>query len=299
MDKNLTNFDSNLHIKLSNQESIKGIIHISHGMGEHIGRYKWLIKNLNNDGYHVISNDHRGHGTKITDFSSQGYFSNSQGFKKVSDDLVDLVDIVNSNYPDINQYMIAHSMGSWISLSALIDSMKIDGLILSGSGYVSKHIIFMQCIALNISEFFYGDKSESLLMHKITFENYNNYFKPTNTNSDWISSDSESVSDYEADPLCGFKSKINLWKNMTKIFLRVFKFSSYKKVNKNLPIYIISGAEDPVGGFGKNVNKLFLFLSKIFSNVTLDIIESARHEVFSETNKQKSYNKVINFLESI
>jgi alpha-beta hydrolase superfamily lysophospholipase len=299
MDKNLTNFDCNLHIKLSNQESIKGIIHISHGMGEHIGRYKWLIKNLNNDGYHVISNDHRGHGTKITDFSSQGYFSNSQGFKKVSDDLVDLVDIVNSNYPDINQYMIAHSMGSWISLSALIDSMKIDGLILSGSGYVSKHIIFMQCIALNISEFFYGDKSESLLMHKITFENYNNYFKPTNTNSDWISSDSESVSDYEADPLCGFKSKINLWKNMTKIFLRVFKFSSYKKVNKNLPIYIISGAEDPVGGFGKNVNKLFLFLSQIFSNVTLDIIENARHEVFSETNKQKSYNKVVNFLESI
>jgi alpha-beta hydrolase superfamily lysophospholipase len=268
-------------------------------MGEHIGRYKWLIKNLNNDGYHVISNDHRGHGTKITDFSSQGYFSNSQGFKKVSDDLVDLVDIVNSNYPDINQYMIAHSMGSWISLSALIDNMKIDGLILSGSGYISKHIIIMQCIALNISEFFYGDKSESLLMHKITFENYNNYFKPTNTSSDWISSDSKSVSDYEADPLCGFKSKINLWKNMTKIFLRVFKLSSYKKVNKNLPIYIISGAEDPVGGFGKNIKKLFLFLSKIFSNVTLDIIESARHEVFSETNKQKSYNKVINFLESI
>ena len=151
MDKNLTNFDSNLHIKLSNKEFIKGIIHISHGMGEHIGRYKWLIKNLNNDGYHVISNDHRGHGTKITDFSSQGYFSNSQGSKKVSDDLVDLVDIVNSNYPDINQYMIAHSMGSWISLSALIDNMKIDGLILSGSGYISKHIIIMQCIALNLS----------------------------------------------------------------------------------------------------------------------------------------------------
>ena len=43
----------------------------------------------------------------------------------------------------------------------------------------------------------------------------------------------------------------------------------------------------------------YQMLSKIFSNVTLDIIESARHEVFSETNKQKSYNKVINFLESI
>ena len=43
----------------------KGVFIISHGMAEHMGRYQWLISKLNNDGYHVISRDHRGHGINI------------------------------------------------------------------------------------------------------------------------------------------------------------------------------------------------------------------------------------------
>ena len=43
----------------------KGIFIISHGMAEHMGRYQWLISQLNNDGYHVISRDHKGHGINI------------------------------------------------------------------------------------------------------------------------------------------------------------------------------------------------------------------------------------------
>ena len=43
----------------------KGVLIISHGMAEHIGRYKWLTSKLNLDGYHVISKDHRGHGRNI------------------------------------------------------------------------------------------------------------------------------------------------------------------------------------------------------------------------------------------
>mgnify|MGYP003307272241 FL=1 len=50
---------------LSESPNPKGIIHISHGMAEHIKRYKWIINKLNIDGYHVISIDHRGHGKRV------------------------------------------------------------------------------------------------------------------------------------------------------------------------------------------------------------------------------------------
>ena len=50
---------------LSNISDPKGIVHICHGKAEHIGRYEWLISKLNDDGYHVISIDHRGHGKRI------------------------------------------------------------------------------------------------------------------------------------------------------------------------------------------------------------------------------------------
>ena len=56
---------------LSESPNPKGIIHICHGMAEHIKRYKWLINKLNKDGFHVISIDHRGHGNRIKNPLSQ------------------------------------------------------------------------------------------------------------------------------------------------------------------------------------------------------------------------------------
>ena len=77
---------------LSSTSEAKGIVHISHGKAEHIGRYKWLISMLNEDGYHVISIDHRGHGNRINNKRSIGIFSNSLGWKKVVMDLKTLID---------------------------------------------------------------------------------------------------------------------------------------------------------------------------------------------------------------
>jgi len=33
----------------------KGVIVISHGMAEHLGRYDWFINQLNHDGFHVYA----------------------------------------------------------------------------------------------------------------------------------------------------------------------------------------------------------------------------------------------------
>ena len=83
-----TSIDNNYIYKfLSNSENLKGIIHISHGKGEHIGRYSWLIKKLNSDGYHVISQDHRGHGKWIKNGHPKGIFANFNGWEIITQDL--------------------------------------------------------------------------------------------------------------------------------------------------------------------------------------------------------------------
>ena len=66
---------SYLYVHLSNMSQPKGIVHICHGKAEHIGRYKWLTSKLNNDGYHVISIDHRGHGNRRPAASIHGRFA--------------------------------------------------------------------------------------------------------------------------------------------------------------------------------------------------------------------------------
>ncbi|MDA1083821.1 MAG: alpha/beta hydrolase, partial [Proteobacteria bacterium] len=53
--------------------NIYGVVHISHGMAEHVGRYKWLISKFNQEGYHVYAANHRGHGSWINTDNPKGF----------------------------------------------------------------------------------------------------------------------------------------------------------------------------------------------------------------------------------
>ena len=118
MDSILTNkFD--IYENKSLNKDIRGIIHISHGMAEHIKRYEWLTQKLNSDGFHVISIDHRGHGTWIKRGEIPGYFNRKNGWKTVVDDLEELIIVTNNKYPNIKQYLLGHSMGSYVALSLI------------------------------------------------------------------------------------------------------------------------------------------------------------------------------------
>ena len=282
---------------LSSSINPKGIVHICHGMAEHIGRYNWLIKKLNDDGYHVISIDHRGHGNRIGD-NPKGFFDEQNGWNLVVEDLSLLIKKSKQEHPNLKQFVLAHSMGSWIALSALQSNIGIDGLILSGSSKPSKFIILIQKILIKIQILFFGKKSVSLFLDNITLGSYNNFFKPNRTKKDWISSDDDNVDNYIADSLCGFPVTNGLWHDLANGILKVFKKNNYSLSDNSIPIFIISGSKDPVGENGKGVIRLNNFLSNIFSDVSIKIVDEARHEVFSETTKENSYNTLIKFIET-
>ena len=97
MNINITNSKSGYYEFLSANDDVNGLMIISHGMAEHIGRYKWLISQLNADGYHVIASDHRGHGANILNGSTPGLFSLQDGWNKVSNDLLDTIIMLKIN----------------------------------------------------------------------------------------------------------------------------------------------------------------------------------------------------------
>ena len=286
-----------IYKNLSSSINPKGIVHICHGMAEHIGRYNWLIKKLNDDGYHVISIDHRGHGNRIGD-NPKGFFDEQDGWNMVVEDLSVLIEMSKQDYPDLKQFLIAHSMGSWIALSALQNNIAIDGLILSGSSKPAKLMIIIQKILIKIQILLFGKKSVSIFLDNITLGSYNNFFKPNRTKKDWISSDNDNVDNYVDDDLCGFPVTNGLWHDLANGILKVFNINNYSLSENSIPIFIISGSKDPVGENGKGVMRLYKFLSNIFTSVSIKIIDEARHEVFSETTKENSYNMLIKFIEN-
>ena len=280
-----------------NQE-INGIVVISHGMAEHIGRYHWLIKKLNQDGYHVLANDHRGHGINITNGMTPGFFSSKNGWNKVGNDLVKTINIANNINDNLNCYLLAHSMGSWIALSLLDKELKIDGLILTGSSKLPKLSIYLQLLIVKLEILINGYKARSKLIDNMTLRKFNSLFKPNKTPNDWISSDLESVNNYTNDPLCGFIVTNSLWNDLCKGFLQIFNKNFYHNINSNIPILIMSGRDDAANNSGKLATKLYEFLSSIFKNISIEIIENARHEIFTELNKNISYDKFLSFIKN-
>ena len=58
----------------------------------------------------------------------------------------------------------------------------------------------------------------------------------------------------------------------------------------------MTGESDQATQNSKLTLHLYNFLTSIFNNVSFKVIKNARHEIFSELNKNYSYNNLLLFL---
>ena len=74
------------------ETEIKAVLLISHGMAEHVARYKHFADLLTKDGFAVYGEDHRGHG-KTAQLAKEegkgdfGFLAEKDGFFRVVDDI--------------------------------------------------------------------------------------------------------------------------------------------------------------------------------------------------------------------
>lgn len=69
-------------------------------------------------------------------------------------------------------------------------------------------------------------------------------------------------------------------------------------MNKYLPILIISGEMDPVGGYGKGVEKVYRKLSDCgVYDLKMKLYFGARHELINEVNKEEVFADILNWIE--
>ena len=161
MDRNMTN--SLYFENFTNEINPKGVFIISHGMAEHMGRYKWLISKLNGDGYHVLSRDHKGHGININNGDTQGFFAENNGWLKVRDDLKETINYAEIKFPNLPCFLLGHSMGSWIAMSILNEKSSIKALILTGSSKLPKLAIILNFIIVKLDIIINGKFNKSTL----------------------------------------------------------------------------------------------------------------------------------------
>jgi alpha-beta hydrolase superfamily lysophospholipase len=153
----------------------RGTVVISHGLGEHSGRYEHVARFFEEQDYDVVRYDHYGHG------NAPGKRGSLPHRRKLLDDLATVIDGIERKGELI---LFGHSMGGAIAAQFVAEQIRpVDRLILTSPA-----------LATHIGRF---DRLMVKLLHRIL----PNLPRRNGLDATKISHDPEVVASYKSDPL--------------------------------------------------------------------------------------------------
>ena len=279
---------------------VRAVVQIVHGIAEHIARYDDFMSFLASNGLVAVGTDHLGHGKSIESDEQTGFFAYDNGWDYVVRDEEVLRLAMHENYPELPIIVFGHSMGSFMARTLLIRYPDaFNAAIISGTGNQGAALVNGGLIMGNLVTGLKGAHHYSKFLNNLAFGSYNKIYDNPKTEYDWLSRDEANVQKYIDDPLCGFIPSCSLFRDM----MTGVKFITNKKnltaMNKNMPVYFMSGDMDPVGECGKGVQKAYNnFLEAGMKDVSIKLYPGGRHEMLNEINKDEVYTDILAWLDS-
>jgi alpha-beta hydrolase superfamily lysophospholipase len=276
------------------------ILQITHGMAEHMERYDLFARYLASQNILVICSDHPGHGRSAPDEKHLGFFAEKEGWQKALKDLHNITEQVREQYPTLPIVLFGHSMGSFFArtYSAAYGS-ELRAAIYSGTAGgnpVLPVARFLAARSVRRNGPYYRDPFLAKLMSRGFLDRI---LSPASKNA-WLTRDHDIVSAYDADPLCGFAFTAAGYRDLFDLLKAIQGPKWARRVPTNLPIWLFSGADDPVGGFGIGVESVHkLLVSTGHANVKVTLYPEGRHEMLNEINKMDVFADVLVYLESL
>ncbi|MDA8269296.1 MAG: alpha/beta hydrolase [Actinomycetota bacterium] len=244
----------------------RAAVHLAHGMGEHARRYDHVAAALTGAGYEVWADDHRASGRTGAEGPGLGNLG-PRGMEGALDALHAVTRQVAAAHPGLPVHLVGHSWGSFLAQRfAERWGAELAGLVLSGSTLLAEPYI-------NLGDF-------------------NAPFEPAATPYDWLSRDAEVVRRYVEDPWCGFEVAFDM------LELLPLAMPPAEGVPKGLPVLVVNGTDDAVGGpngGGAALADAYRALGLV--DVTCRSYEGGRHELFNETNRDEVLADLVAWLD--
>ncbi len=281
-------------------QSPKGVIQLIHGMAEHVERYDHFAQFLNFNGYIVVGSDLRGHGKTAAENNSIGVCEQGDSFTDNMRDQILLTKDIKAKY-NLPVVIFGHSYGSFVSQAYIQQaSSEVAAVVLCGSAKQSGVLVAagrkLACIQAVVC-----DKNKpAKLISGMTFGPFDAKFSHEKTVNAWLSTDLSECEKYNNDKLCGFKMSIDFYRSLFVSLKKLYTAANMKKIKSDLPIYIISGDMDPVGGYGKLTEKLYKeYVKAGIIDINMKLYKGSRHEILNDAMRDEVMFDVLAFADRV
>ena len=283
-----------LAIRRALAASPRGTVQISHGLGEHGGRYGAFAGFLAEHGFHVYVHDHRGHGETQAPGTPRGGLG---GLAKVDADLFDLHEFIAAEHPGLPVFAFGQGTGALIAYHFLFGhAPRLAGAALWNLPAASDHAVRFLSGMLRWERFRLGSDVPSPTMRRI-IAGWNRKSGENRTGFDWLSADAEVVDTYAADPLSGIEPPIGAWLDMIRLTRRVATKAGWSGLQRDLPIHLMAGEADPATGFGQQGAALARRLENLgFSEVTFSLQAGLRHDLVNGSRREEVWREFVDWL---
>ncbi len=275
----------------------KAILQITHGMVEYIERYAPFAEFLTGKGYMVVGHDHIGHGQSVASQEDWGYFAEGTPSDTVVADMHKLRTLIQEENPEMPYFMLGHSMGSFMLRKYLsLHNDNLRGAIIMGTGFIPEK---MTNLALGITKFIgklRGTHHRSKLISGLAFgADYKEFdMNGEHPENSWLTKDVDIVRQYYQTPACTFMFTVNGYQGLFEAVNFSCNLENAKLIPKKLPLFIVSGDRDPVGGLGKGVkDAYYLYQEAGILDLTYKLYENDRHEILNETDRQLVFEDLL------
>ena len=290
---------------------VTSVIHVVHGMTEHMGRYEKFAERMTEVGIAVAGYDLRGHGRNAGDpnvasFISGAVKNNAEigikdyGWKNMVWEVRRASLEIRGMFPEADHYIMGFSLGSFLVRDCMIEGhlSGLKGIILMGTGFQPSVITSLMQKLIFKEIKLAGEGKTTDKVKDLAFGTYNKKFIPIRTDFDWLCSDANELCTYMNDPLVRKDISADLFYEMIGSINRTCKKSGYYNSSlQETPVLLISGWEDPVGGMGNGVKSVYkLFKCAGLRRVKMIRIAKSRHDLLHEYENGGACSAIIDII---
>lgn len=278
------------------------VFQITHGMVEYKERYDGFARFMAENGFLVCAHDHLGHGDSVSTVSDWGYINEKSPSDFMVEDMNKLRKIASEEYPGIPYFMLGHSMGSFMLRKYITKYAEgLSAAVIMGTGHNGSATAKVAIALTSSIALVKGWRYRSNFVEGLAFsESYSKYdLTGTDSSNSWLTKDTAIVEKYYKDPKCTYKFTLAGYKALFEAVGASCDLKAAGNIPKDMPILIVSGADDPVGDCGAGVEKAYKMYCKAgLHDITMKLFQGDRHEILNETDRDIVYAYILDYIRS-